>query len=275
MIFSPGEQRTIAGSASFQGVGLHTGERCAVTVHGASAGSGIVFRTGGRSIPAVPASVADTSRGTTLAADGERVVCVEHLMAALALCGIDNAVCEVRGPELPAMDGSALPFCEGLAGAGTVAQGRERAVFRPERIECIAGGASMLLATPSAEFAVRYLMRYAHPLIGLQFAELSEGEDAVMRVAAARTFGLFAEARELQARGLARGASEENAIIVYDDAIRPPLRFEGELVRHKVLDLLGDLALCGGALRAAVFGVATGHRANVELARRIREGKAE
>jgi UDP-3-O-[3-hydroxymyristoyl] N-acetylglucosamine deacetylase len=274
VIFTPGEQRTLAGTAAFEGIGLHTGERCSLRVHEGAAGAGIVFRSGRQQIPAVPSSVVDTSRGTTLGGGGERVVCVEHLMAALAICGIDNAVCEVEGPELPAMDGSALPFCQAFVRVGTCPQGRERIVRGPDGVECVTEGASMLMASASQAFAARYLMRYSHPLIGLQFAEFSEGEDAVERVAPARTFGLFQEARELQAKGLARGASEENAIIVYDDAIRPPLRFKDELVRHKVLDMLGDIALCGCALRTALFGVATGHRANVEMARRIVEGKA-
>ncbi len=275
MIFTPGEQRTLAAPVRFEGIGIHTGERCAVTVEAAPAGTGILFRKGRCAIPAVPDNVVDTSRGTTLGEDGERVVCVEHLMAALAICGIDNAVCEVEGPELPAMDGSARPFCEGFGRAGVSPQGAERVVRRPERIECAGEGARLLMASPSDRFQARYLMRYDHLLIGLQFAEFSEGEDALEGLAAARTFGLFEEARELKAKGLARGASEENAVIVYNDAIRPPLRFEDELVRHKVLDMLGDLALCGGALRTALFGVATGHRANVEMARRIRDGKAE
>lgn len=272
MIFHPGQQATLAGRAEFEGVGLHTGEPCSVAVHDAPAGSGISFRVGGQCVPAVPESVVDTSRGTTLGCDGARVVCVEHLMAALAGAGIDNAVCEVRGPELPAMDGSARGYAEGLLAAGIAAQGAERRVFGLSGVECVSRGATLLAGTPSGSFEARYLLRYDHRLIGLEFLCFKGGrEEFVSGIAPARTFGLASEAEQLRQMGLARGASTDNAVIVYDDEVKPRLRFADEFVRHKILDMLGDLALAGGAIQGTVFGIATGHTANIEMAKRLRK----
>lgn len=272
MILNPGEQGTLAGDAEFRGIGLHTGEPCALVVHGARAGTGIVFRKDGVDIQARPKNIQDTDRGTSLSSQGVRVVCVEHLLSALAGVGVDNAVCEVTGPELPAMDGSAILFVDKFADIGIEKQGRERPQYSCAGVEGVVRGESALVASPSRAFEAHYLLRFGHPLIGISFCRFAgEKEEFVQQVAPARTFGLASEGVELRKRGLALGASSENTLIVFDDHVLPQKRFPDEFVRHKVLDMVGDLALTGGAILGSMLGIATGHWANVEMARRIRK----
>ncbi|MCC6484002.1 MAG: UDP-3-O-[3-hydroxymyristoyl] N-acetylglucosamine deacetylase [Armatimonadetes bacterium] len=272
MIFQPGEQKTLAAETRFEGIGIHTGAGCSVRVMPAESGTGIVFRQGTVAIRACPANVVDTSRGTTLGVNGARVVCVEHLLSALAGSGIDNAECEIEGPELPALDGSANEYVERFLEKGAVDQGAERTVYSIEDIDCVSRGQSVLVGSAGSEFELGYLLRYDHPLIGMSYGHFC-GDTAEFRaeIAPARTFGLWSEAEELRSHGLALGASEDNALIVYDHEVRPELRYPDEFVRHKLLDMLGDLALTGGAISGTLFGVATGHWANVEMARRIRK----
>lgn len=273
MIFESGEQSTLRQDVSFEGIGIHTGAKCSLLIHPAEAGSGIVFLRDRVRIPATPSHVVDTSsRGTTLGLNGTKVVCIEHLLAALAGLGIDNIVCEVIGPELPALDGSARVYVESFNNTGLLNQGRERTEYRIEQLECVSRGDAVLTGSPSDSFQAGFLLRYDNPMIGMSTRQFSGGSDAfVADLASARTFGLWSEAEQLRAAGLALGASEENALIVYEDRVRPALRFPDEFVRHKLLDMLGDLALTGGAIHGTLFGVATGHWANVEMARRIRK----
>lgn len=272
MIFSPGEQATLAEESRFEGIGIHTGAACSVRVMPAERSSGIVFRRDGVRIRACPSNVVDTSRGTTLGLNGTRVVCVEHLLSALAGSGIDNAECEIEGPELPALDGSANAYVERFLSRPVVGQGGERPVYSIKGMNCVSRGQSVLVGSAGGDFELRYLLRYDHPLIGLSYGQFSgTTADFTAQIAPARTFGLWSEAEKLRSHGLALGASEDNALIVYDDEVRPDLRYPDEFVRHKLLDMLGDLALTGGAISGALFGVATGHWANVEMARRIRK----
>lgn len=272
MIFQPGEQAALAGESVFEGIGVHSGERCVLRVFPAEAGSGIVFRRGRVAVRAVPSSVTDVSRGTTIGGDGETFVCVEHLLSALAGVGADNAVCELDGPELPALDGSAAPYVSEFIRVGIVGQGRERRQFSVRRLECITRKDAAMVASPSAAFEISYLLRYDNPVIGMSFRKFSCSNGSFGRdIAPARTFGLVSEAEALRAVGLAKGASEDNVLVVYSDEVRPALRFGDEFVRHKLLDMLGDLALTGGAIAGCVFGIATGHWANVEMARRLRK----
>ncbi len=272
MIFSAGEQATLAEQVSFDGIGLHSGEPCSLTIHGADPDTGIVFIKDKVRFQAIPSNVMDTSRGTTLGANGVSVLCVEHLLATFAGLGIDNAVCEVSGPETPAMDGSALPFVRGILKVGVRRQGRRRRQFEVTQPECIVKGQSFLSVVPAACFEFNYLLQYDHPLMGLMFGRFSgSSEEFAKQIAPARTFGLASEADALRSAGLAKGASEDNVVVVYDKEIRPNLRFEDEFVRHKILDMMGDLALAGGAISGTVFGAATGHWANVAMARRLRK----
>jgi UDP-3-O-acyl N-acetylglucosamine deacetylase len=197
---------------------------------------------------------------------------IEHLMAALRGCGIDNARVDVTGSEIPAMDGSASPFVEAIVAAGIQRQAavRQKHILREPLL--VRKGGSFIVAVPSDTFSVSYVMRYDHPMIGAQtFAFDFDEEHFRKEIAPARTFVLYEEVAHLISQRLAQGGSLENTIVVWQDHLSCDLRFPDELVRHKALDIIGDLALLGGTLCAEVVAVKSGHSLNVELARRVSE----
>lgn len=273
MIFCPGLQQTVAGEARLEGIGIHTGKPCQLTISGADAGTGVIFHYQGAKIRACPENVVETRRGTTIGCDGVRVVCVEHVLASLAGCGVDNAECVLTGPELPIMDGSARDFVRAILDARVVPLEKERRETKVRRLCSIAKGDAAALASPSEGLQISYLLRYDHPQIGLQFRSFRPGiDDFGADIAGARTFGKASEGEYLRSQGLALGASTENALILYDDHIEPEVRFADEFVRHKLLDMVGDLSLAGVAMKGTFTGIASGHWANVELARQVKEG---
>lgn len=264
-------QRTVRDNVKITGVGLHTGASCEITIRPAECDAGIVFVRNGISIPALVGNVTDTARGTTLGADGERVMTVEHLMAALRGCGIDNAVVEMSGPEVPAVDGSALPFVEALLAVGVEVQDRPRRFIQQTEPLWVAANDGFILAVPSEELSITYVMRYAHPMIGARTVSFVFDEEEFRRaIAPARTFVLYEEVAELLARRLAQGGSLENTVVIWQDHLSCDLRFPDEFARHKILDVLGDLALVGAPIRAEIIAVKSGHALNVALAQKIR-----
>lgn len=260
-------QRTLKNRISCTGIGLHTGVAVSLTLHPAPVDSGIVFQRSDVSagISRIPARWDRVRAGTlctTIGNDfGTQVMTIEHLMAALAGCGIDNAVVEVNGPEVPVMDGSAAPFVLLLECAGIATQDAPRRFLRVlKTVEVVDGDRSMRLS-PSDEFRVDFEIDFASAAIARQTrtfhgAELSFKEE----IARARTFGFAEEVSMLRANGFARGGTLENAVVVDGNTVLNPggLRFEDEFVRHKLLDVIGDLYLAGPAL-ANVTCVRSGH----------------
>ena len=251
-----------------------------VTVHPAAANTGRVFLVSGVMIPARADFVVDTTRCTTLCAEGVRVSTVEHLLSALHGLCIDNAVIEVTGPEIPILDGSALPFAEAILAAGIAAQSKEPRTLRPEKIEFTEGrsqykavsasSASLELvvnvefdnwpegSASSGAFIERNAGRYYADQTTLAYAK---------RTAPARTFAFQSEVDQLIAAGLAKGGSLDNALIITPpDGFSTPLRMPQEWAVHKVLDLIGDLALVDARIQATIFATRPGHRGNVRLA---------
>ncbi len=269
---SAASQQTLASAVTLHGRGLHGGDECSVTIHPAAPHTGIVFIGSSDPIPAVVANVVDTSRGTALGVNGTRVRTVEHLMAALRGRGIDNAVVEVRGTETPALDGSALPYIEAIDAAGVVEQGLPRRILRLGEPVVVQQNGSFIAAVPGMGLRITYVLNYDHPMIGAQVAtyELSEC-DFGREIAPARTFVLYEEVAQLLENDLARGGSVENAIVIWRDRISSGLRFPDELVRHKVMDLVGDIALIGCVLEAEIVAVKSGHSLNIEFARKVLE----
>ncbi|MGC8863277.1 MAG: UDP-3-O-acyl-N-acetylglucosamine deacetylase [Armatimonadota bacterium] len=269
-------QQTLAGRVRLVGRGLHGGGESRVVIHPAEADAGIVFRDSEQVIPGLVANVVDTSRGTTLGVNGVRIRTVEHVMAALRGRGVDNAVIEVFGSEMPALDGSALPYVEAIDAVGLVRQDAPRRTIRLQEPVIVQQNGSFIAAVPAAALTITYVMNYDHPLIGAQSAtyELSES-DFGREIAPARTFVLYEEVAGLLDNDLARGGSLENAIVVWRDRMSSRLRFPDELVRHKVMDLVGDLALIGGLLEAEIVAVKSGHALNVQFAKEVgsRESK--
>jgi UDP-3-O-[3-hydroxymyristoyl] N-acetylglucosamine deacetylase len=241
------------------------------------AGIGFVCETGGRrvEVPARAESLVSSARATSLARDGASVATVEHLLAALYGLGVDNLRAEIEGPELPALDGSAATWVELLRRAGLREQAAPRRRLSLDRAIELREGEGWIRAEPCAGFAVRYAIDYAHPAVGRQ--ELSiDGDDPdgfAREIAPARTFGFASELGSLQESGLARGGSLANAILLDERGIVNPegLRFPDELVRHKILDLFGDLALLGAPLHARVQVERGGHRLHQALVSALRE----
>ncbi len=269
-------QRTLNHPIRCSGIGLHSGRKVELTLRPAPENSGIVFhrREGSRlvAIPARAEYVVDTRMCTTLGKDGVSIATVEHLLSAMAGLGIDNAVIEVEGPEVPIMDGSSAPFVFLIQCAGIREQAAPKKVLRILRKVEVQDGDKRCSLHPAAGFKVSYLLDYDHPLLRSRKTEIDFSSQAYTReVARARTFGFLHEIEALQKAGLALGGSLENAIVL--DAFRVVneggLRYEDECVRHKILDTVGDLALAGYPVVGAFEGERTGHDMNHRLVRAL------
>ncbi|GAB4452033.1 MAG: UDP-3-O-acyl-N-acetylglucosamine deacetylase [Armatimonadaceae bacterium] len=269
-------QRTLEEPTVVIGTGIHTGEKARVTLHPVPSGSGITFRSQGETIPAHHACVVDTSRCTVLGKNGVTVSTVEHLLSACAGTGITDLLVEVQGPEMPIGDGSARIWLDAFAEAG-IAQGDPTELLFPTALSQTVTVADarreiFLAARPAPEFRLLTHIAFEHSLIQTQTWEWSASHgNYAGEIAPARTFGFIEEVEALQKAGLAKGGTLENAVVIYPDRYSSPLRFDNELVRHKALDLLGDLLLVGNGLlpNADIIAIKPGHRYNVMLAAEI------
>lgn len=264
-------QRTLAERVTFTGVGIHTGAKARLTLHPAPVDQGIVFQKDGVSIPATYQYVVSTQRSTNLGREGVVVATVEHLLAALGGLSIDNLTIELEGPEVPIMDGSALPFCEGIGGAGIVEQEGEVEDYHLERPLFVAQGESLVLAMPDSQYNLEGSVEYPSPQVGLQRYRYCGYDNFVTHLAPARTFGFWSEVQELLQHGLGRGGDLQNALVFDRPGFKAEenLRFRNEPVRHKILDLAGDLVLLGRPLCAFVLAIKAGHKLHVEFVRRL------
>ncbi len=276
--FEVGPQRTLKNSISCSGITLHSGDKVTMTLHPAPEDHGIVFRRTdiaglGRLIPAQWNLVVETMLCSTLGnEDNIRVATVEHLMAALAGAGIDNALIEINGPEVPIMDGSAAPFVFLIECAGVAEQAKARRVLEVLRPVQVRDGRSLARLTPAAEWTVECEIEFDSKVIGRQVGASSvEAWMFRSEIARARTFGFHQDVVQLLESGLIKGGSLDNAVVVSGDKVMNEggLRFEDEFVRHKILDAIGDLYLAGGPLRAAYRGVRPGHHINNLLLRAL------
>jgi UDP-3-O-[3-hydroxymyristoyl] N-acetylglucosamine deacetylase len=272
-----GRRRTLKAPIGCVGIGLHSGRRAALTLRPAEAGRGIVFRRVDldTEIAARFDRVVDT-RLCTAIGDGEaRIATIEHVMAALAGSGVDDAIVEVDGPEVPIMDGSAAPFLFLIDCAGIVATASPRAaieVLRPVRVEEANGAFAELLPAREPAFDIELDIDFPNTAIGRQALTMRLSPHAFRDgVADARTFTLAEDVSRLRAAGLAQGGSLANAVVVDGPMILNPggLRRPDEFVRHKVLDVVGDLALAGAPLRARFRGSRSGHALNNRLLRAL------
>jgi UDP-3-O-[3-hydroxymyristoyl] N-acetylglucosamine deacetylase len=268
-----GAQRTLRSPIGCVGTGLHTGARVSLTLHPAEPDSGIRFlrydRHAPRPLHARFDQVCDTTMCTTLGEPGGTMVAtVEHLMASLAICEIDNVLVEVGGPELPIMDGSAEPFVFLIECAGVIEQDRPRRrieILKP--VAVTAHGKSARLE-PADGFELACEIRFDHPLIDSQALRVRFCADEFKTgIARARTFGFAERVEELWSRGLALGGSLKNAVVVSHDRVlnEEGLRFPDEFVRHKVLDSLGDLAMLGMPVIGRLVAHKSGHMLNHRL----------
>ncbi|MEW5875420.1 MAG: bifunctional UDP-3-O-[3-hydroxymyristoyl] N-acetylglucosamine deacetylase/3-hydroxyacyl-ACP dehydratase [Candidatus Zixiibacteriota bacterium] len=297
-------QRTIANTAQFSGVGLHTGVNSTIRFYPAPVNTGIIFRVqangGTVDLKADIDNVIDVNRGTTIAMGEAKVHTVEHVLSALAGLEIDNCVCELDNIEPPVGDGSSKPFVDAILQAGIETQDEPKIYFEPDgpiNYSEPARGVD-LIVVPSDDFRVTFMVDYKNPALGTQYTTLAslEGEYAT-EFAPARTFCFLSEVEFLHKQGLIRGGTLDSAVVICDDsytqadadrlreAIGYPkafkigkngivddveLRFPNEPVRHKVLDLIGDLSLIGRPIKAHILAARAGHAANVALAKKIR-----
>jgi UDP-3-O-[3-hydroxymyristoyl] N-acetylglucosamine deacetylase/3-hydroxyacyl-[acyl-carrier-protein] dehydratase len=275
-------QKTIAKRVSRRGIGLHTGSETEIAFCPAAADEGIRFvRLDLPGHPVVHASVDNVSLEdvvlqTAIGEQDVQIQTVEHVLAAIIGLGIDNVTIELTGNEPPVGDGSALPFVETITEAGLVDLGVPRRFIEITRPICMLEDSVEMVAIPAPRLEVTFKIDYDHPAVGIRAASFAiDPETFRERIAPARTFCFLRDVEEIRKKGLIRGGSLENAIVVGDDGIiNQDLRFRDEIVRHKVLDVLGDLALLGRPLKAHIIAVRSGHSYNVKFVRKILKEQA-
>jgi UDP-3-O-[3-hydroxymyristoyl] N-acetylglucosamine deacetylase len=267
-------QYTIGHAVEAEGIGLHTAVQSHVRLVPAPPDTGIVFRR--TDLDAFPIeahvrNVARVSYATSLMKQGVLLSTVEHLLAALYACGVDNVFVDIDALELPILDGSAQPYIEMLHTAGLRRQRRRRTYLKVIKPLEVSEGDRRIGIYPGDDFRVRCYVDYAHPMVGRQEVELVVTRPSFSReLATARTFGFVSDFEGLRAMGLIRGGSLENAIVLsQDDILNGPVRFPDEFVRHKALDLIGDLALVGRPLKAHVVAYKAGHALHTQLVTRL------
>jgi len=297
-------QKTIRGKVSLAGIGLHTGIKSIINIKPAIENSGILFKRidlkENLVIPANIDYVIDTNRGTTLEQNGVQIHTVEHVLAALRGLGIDNAIIELTGPEPPIMDGSALPFVKVIKKVGMVDQNATQNILKiTEPILFDESDNDIEInILPAEKFKITFFMDYGLPSFGLQYVSIEDVESEFEKeIAPARTFGLLSEVAQLKNNGLIKGGELDNAVIIVDKKVNEDeqnilsklfglntefvfnngeilncggLHFENEPVRHKVLDLIGDMALLGRPIVGHIIAKRSGHRTNIEFIKKLR-----
>jgi UDP-3-O-[3-hydroxymyristoyl] N-acetylglucosamine deacetylase len=269
-------QSTLKESVSARGIGLHTGRRVEMAIEPAPADTGIVFERadlpGKPSVTACPRAVVRSALCTALQNNGTRVSTVEHVLAALYGLGVDNARVVLSGEEVPILDGSALPFVRLLQEGGLRSLDACRSWLRVVKPVTFSEGDRTFRILPARRLSIECTVDFDHPLVTDQQKRYEHDPDDFQReIAPARTFGFLKDVGEMQRAGLVRGGSLDNAVVIDSFSILNPggLRFPDEFVRHKVLDILGDLALLGGALAARVEAYKSGHRLHHAVVRRL------
>lgn len=271
-------QRTLGKTISAAGVGLHSGERVEITLRPASENSGIRFRRvdcdPAQEIKAHANNVTDTRLGTTISQNNVSVMTVEHLLAAFAGLGIDNACIDIHGPEVPIMDGSAASFILLVELAGIIEQSAPKKFLRIKKNVKVEEGDKFAEFKPFNGYRLSFKIEFEHPMIQHKLTEFSFDFSTLTflnEISRARTFGFLKEIETLRANNLALGGSLDNAIVLDDYRIlnQDGLRFEDELVRHKILDAIGDLYLMGHILVGEFNGYKSGHELNNKLIRKL------
>lgn len=301
--FNPDKQHTLKSPATISGTGLHTGIMADLTLKPASPGFGFQFqRIDMPGQPVIKADcdlVTDTSRGTTLEANGAKVSTVEHVLAALVGMGIDNCLIEINGPEMPIMDGSSEPFVEMIEQAGVVEQDAAKIwysidenIYHYDEVKRVE-----MVIMPSLEYQVTTLIDFNSPVLGTQHAQLRKMNEFKQEIAVSRTFVFLHELEMLLEHNLIKGGDVNNAIVIVDKPVdgtemerlkkifkkdnievksegylnNLELRFPNEPARHKLLDIVGDLALIGYPIKGRIIANRPGHSSNVEFARKIKQ----
>lgn len=266
-------QQTLAAPVSYSGIGLHSGKNVNMCMLPAEADTGIVFiRTDlpdKPEIAAKPANVSSTLKATTLSENGAEVFTVEHLMAALSMMGIDNCRIEMDSPEPPVTDGSSGVFAELILEAGRKTQAAPRKVYALDRAFAVHQDDRYICVLPYDGYRISFTSINPHPLLGTQYYDIELTEENFLKeIATARTVAFMHEVEQMKKMGLGLGGNTDNVVVFDNTGILSETRFDNELIRHKILDVIGDLYLLGH-IKAHVVAVKTGHAFNAELARQI------
>jgi UDP-3-O-[3-hydroxymyristoyl] N-acetylglucosamine deacetylase/3-hydroxyacyl-[acyl-carrier-protein] dehydratase len=301
--FNPDKQHTLSSAVTISGTGLHTGILADLTLHPANPGFGFQFkRIDLPNQPIIKADcdlVTDTSRGTTLEIDGVKVSTVEHVLAALVGMGVDNCLMEINGPEIPIMDGSSGPFVELIEKAGVQEQDAAKVWYSIDEniFHYDEGKRVEMVAMPAMEYQITTLIDFNSPVLGTQHAGLKTIREFKKEIATCRTFCFLHELEALIDNNLIKGGDVNNAIVVVDKPVEGEelerlkkifkkekievksegylnnldLRFPNEPARHKLLDVVGDLALIGYPIKARIIANRPGHSSNVAFARKIKQ----
>jgi len=267
-------QRTLKQKVSFEGIGLHTGRYSKVHLKPAPRDTGIIFiRTDKElAIKASIGAVTDTAFSTTLGYNGIKIRTVEHILAVLAGLGIDNLIIEVNGPEIPILDGSSMELTSLILKGGIAKQSKKRPYIRITNPVVLTDGHAEIAAFPHNGIHITYRIHFNHYLLGEQNLSLELTEESfAMEIAPARTFGFLKDVEYLKANGFARGGSFDNAIILGESGIlnSTGLRFKDEFVRHKILDLIGDLSLSGFPIYGHIIANKSGHTTNMKFLKKL------
>ncbi len=270
-------ERTVQRRIAISGIGLFTGQEVHLTFSPAAPGTGILFRRMDLphcpEIPAVLSKVISSPRCTTLATEHASIQMVEHVLSAVYALGVDNLLIEVAGPEIPSGDGSSLLFVHALEQAGIVEQSSQRKGLKIQAPISWSEGSVHLVALPADEFRVSFTLHYPQSkLIGSQFYSFVVNEKQYKEeIAPCRTFSLYEEIAPFIAKGLLKGGGLDNALVIKEDRVMNPegARFPDEMVRHKVLDLIGDLALIGSPIAGHVIALRSGHASHIAFAKQL------
>ncbi|MDE2027456.1 MAG: UDP-3-O-[3-hydroxymyristoyl] N-acetylglucosamine deacetylase [Candidatus Omnitrophica bacterium] len=272
------KQKTIKNPVTLSGVGLHSGKQVRMTIKPAGDNEGVTFvRADLSDRPAIKVNAANTvtderiTRCSAIEAQGVRVYTVEHVMAALSGLGLDNVTIEIDAEEVPGLDGSSLEILKALEQAGIAEGEAEKKIFAVQEPIVVANKTGTIVIVPHDELHVSYTLDYDHPLLRSQFfAQTVDAHSFATQLAPARTFCLESEVTEIKAHGLAQGANYQNTLVMsVKGPLENTLRFQDECVRHKVLDIVGDLFLLGYPVKGAVYATKSGHRLNRTLVKKI------
>jgi UDP-3-O-[3-hydroxymyristoyl] N-acetylglucosamine deacetylase len=272
-------QHTIGKDVTYKGLGLHSGMPVTMTMHPAAPGTGIIFKRsdlpGGPEVPAQSRYITNTLRATTLEKGEAKVFTVEHVLSALSALQIDNCVIEMDSPEPPVGDGSAKTFCDMVEEAGIETQDEMIPILTLDTSAAVYEDNKFITALPYDGLRITFTSINPHPLLGTQMRDVVIDHDSYMKeIAPARTIGFTWELEAMRKMGLGKGGTLENAVVYSETECLSQLRFPDELVRHKILDILGDISLVG-PLHAHIIAVLGSHKLNAELSEKLQALKKD
>lgn len=272
-------QHTIGKDVTYKGLGLHSGMPVIMTMHPAAPGTGIIFKRsdlpGGPEVPAQSRYITNTLRATTLEKGEAKVFTVEHVLSALYALQIDNCVIEMDSPEPPVGDGSAKTFCDMVEEAGVETQDEMIPILTLDTSAAVYEDNKFITALPYDGLRITFTSINPHPLLGTQMRDVVIDHDSYMKeIAPARTIGFTWELEAMRKMGLGKGGTLENAVVYSETECLSQLRFPDELVRHKILDILGDISLVG-PLHAHIIAVLGSHKLNAELSEKLQALKKD